>query len=59
MEGVTTFPLKVDNHKFNIILNPELGSWVAMTDEEFKRYEEDGLSTEEWETLFLRGLEKI
>jgi uncharacterized protein len=58
MEGVTTFPLKVDNHKFNIILNPELGSWVAMTDEEFKRYEEDGLSTEEWETLFLRGLAK-
>lgn len=53
---VKTFPLKVENQLFQILINPDLGSWVALTKEEFQRYSNDNLSKDEWLVLFIRGL---
>ena len=53
---VESFPLKVEDQTFKILINPELGSWMALTDEEFKKYEDDELSQSEWLSLFIRGL---
>lgn len=55
-ENVVTFPLKVEDSKFMIILNPKMGSWMSLTEEEFKKYELDKLSKDEWKSLFIRGL---
>lgn len=53
---VEEFPLKVKNQIFKILLNPELGSWVALTEADYKRYSENNLSSDEWLSLFIRGL---
>lgn len=53
---VETFPLKVGKEIYYILLNPELGSWVALTKDEFKRYEDNLLEKDEWISLFIRGL---
>lgn len=53
---VETFPLKVENEMFKILINPELGSWMALTEEEYKKYENNDLSKSEWLSLFIRGL---
>ena len=55
-EEVQSFPLKVEDEKFMILINPDMGSWVALTQEEFDRYEKDELTHDEWKTLFIRGL---
>lgn len=48
---VTSFPLKVGNEKFEILINQDLGSWMAFTEEEFKNYENNNLSQDEWLSL--------
>lgn len=53
---VKNFPLKVENEIFQILINPELGSWVALTNNDFERYEKNELSKDEWFSLFIRGL---
>ena len=55
-EKVLSFPLKVEKEKFMILINPEMGSWVALTEDEFKKYENNEFTKDEWKTLFIRGL---
>ena len=53
---VTSFPIKVDKEKFEILINPDLGSWMAFTEEEFEKYKNNQLTQDEWLSLFIRGL---
>ena len=53
---VEAFSLKVENEMFKILINPEYGSWMALTEEEYEKYENGGLSKSEWLSLFIRGL---
>lgn len=53
---VKTFSLKTKNDTFKILINPELGSWMALTYDEYNRYESDELTKYEWFSLFIRGL---
>lgn len=53
---VESFPLKVDNEEFEVLINPEMGSWMALTQEEFERYKNNQLLQAEWLSLFIRGL---
>ncbi len=53
---VKNFPLKVENKTFQILINPELGSWIVLTPKEFEKYEKEQLSNDEWFSLFIRGL---
>lgn len=46
----------VDGHLFYILINPDIGSWVALTEEEYNRYEADKLTETEKETLYFRKL---
>ena len=55
-KNVENFSLKVGKHKFQILINPELGSWMALTEEEYGKYKKDDLTQEEWLSLFIRGL---
>ena len=55
-KGVQSFPLKVDKQSYQILINPELGSWMALNQEEFERYNNDALTNDEWFSLFIRGL---
>ena len=53
---VESFPLKVEDKKFHILINPELGSWMSLTEEEYSKYENNELTQDEWMSLFIRGL---
>ncbi len=53
---VESFPLKVGNRIFKILINPELGSWMAFEEEEYRKYEKEILTQDEWLSLFVRGL---
>lgn len=53
---VRNFILPIKNELMNILINPDMGSWIALSKSEFDRYEKDDLSIFEWESLFLRGL---
>ena len=53
---VETFPLKVNNQFCQILINPELGSWMALNKNEYNRYNENKLTQDEWFSLFIRGL---
>ena len=53
---VDNFSLKVKNQDFKILINSELGSWMVLNDDEFKRYENNKLTQDEWLSLFIRGL---
>ena len=54
--AVENFSLKVDENNYQILINPELGSWMALTEEEYKRYNNNELDNYEWFSLFIRGL---
>ena len=53
---VQVLPIKVKNYDFKILINPELGAWMALDANEYKRYENDELTKDEWFSLFIRGL---
>lgn len=55
---VEVFPLKTKNKNYKILINPDLGSWMALDEPEYTRYEQNKLSKEEWLSLFIRGLAK-
>ena len=55
-EKVRHFPLTVEGSQFIILINPDAGSWAALTQEEFNRYENNNLPTLLGEALFLRML---
>ncbi len=53
---VESFPLKVGRKTYKILINPDMGSWMALDEKEFERYESDKLTQDEWLSLFIRGL---
>ena len=53
---VDTFQIVVNDVATKILINPELGSWMALTLEEYDRYLNDNLTQYEWFSLFIRGL---
>lgn len=53
---VVRLPLDVDGNSFVVLLNPEYGSWVALTPEEVAKYDNEALSELEMENLYLRFL---
>ena len=53
---VKFFVLPVKDEMMYILINPDMGSWVALTKEEMDRYNKNELTVYEWESLFLRGL---
>ena len=55
---VEDFLLKVEDINYQILINPELGSWMALTQDEYERYKSDNLNKYEWFSLFIRGLAK-
>lgn len=55
-ECVKNFYIKTDVGNFQILINPDVGSWIALNEDEFERYNLGKLSQYEWESLFLRGL---
>lgn len=56
LDKVHTFALTVDGHKFHILLNPEIGSWVALIPDEFEAYQNGTLDELKWESLYMRKL---
>jgi radical SAM protein with 4Fe4S-binding SPASM domain len=56
LECVKTFPIVVDGFKFFILINPDIGSWMALTEEEFKAYSNNKLESLLGENLYLRKL---
>ncbi len=53
---VQDFKLKVGKKTYRVLINPDLGSWMALTEKEFERYQEDKLTQDEYLSLFIRGL---
>ena len=54
--NVSVLKKKVDGIPFYILLNPDIGSWVVLSEEEYDRYEKEELTETEYETLYVRGL---
>ncbi len=50
------FNMKVDEKEYVILLNPEAGSWVALTHDEFGLYRKSKLDELKMENLYLRCL---
>lgn len=46
----------VDGQLFYILIHPDAGSWVALNEEEYERYQADKLNETEKETLYFRKL---
>ncbi len=55
-KNVQTFSLKVDSNTYKILINPDIGSWIVLTNDEYDRYCNDDLTKDEWLSLFIRGL---
>jgi len=58
VETVRPLFLKVDGERFTVLINPDLGSWIALSAEEYEHLKKSELTTVEWEGLFLRGIAK-
>lgn len=56
IEGLHNIKRNVEGKDFVVLINPEIGSWVVFTPEDFQRYENNRLTEVEWETLYVRGL---
>lgn len=48
--------LVVNNAHYYVLINPDLGSWVALTEIEYDLYKRNAMNELQWEPLFLRGL---
>lgn len=55
---VKNFKLKTDDKEYMILINPDLGSWMAFSEDTWNRYLNDKLDKFEWFSLFIRGLAK-
>ena len=53
---IVDFPLKVKEKTFRILLNPDIGSWMALTEADYERYQNNEITDDEWLSLFIRGL---
>jgi radical SAM protein with 4Fe4S-binding SPASM domain len=58
VEDAVKLNVPVHGVKHHVLLNPNVGSWVSLTEDEYNRYEHCELTELEWEALFLRGLAK-
>lgn len=56
LPAVRSFPLEVDGHKFRILINPDIGAWVVLTEREFLDYKKNRLGPLSDENLYLRQL---
>ena len=54
--AVTVLPKTIQGRRLYVLINPELGSWVVLGEDEYERYKADKLTEVEAETLFMRGL---
>lgn len=54
--SVMTIKKVIEDQDFYILLNPEIGSWVVLSCDEYARYDADEFTEIEWETLYIRGL---
>lgn len=52
------FVIKTDSQNYDIVLNPEIGSWVAFENDEFEHYLKGTLDSNKMENLYLRSLAK-
>jgi len=50
------FNITTDKQSYTILLNPEVGSWVAFEGDEFEKYVQGDLNARYMENLFLRRL---
>lgn len=50
------FKMKVDEKEYVILMNPEVGSWVALSQEEFELYQKNQLDELKMENLYMRSL---
>jgi len=53
---VHSLPTRVDGRKFRILINPDAGAWVVLTEEEFHSYQKNRLGLLPNENLYLRQL---
>ncbi|MDD3614306.1 MAG: radical SAM protein [Candidatus Pacebacteria bacterium] len=56
LPSIKKFVLWVKGRKFHILINPSIGSWMALSDKEFAKYEEGKLDSLMCENLYLRQL---
>lgn len=52
---VEALALGIKDKNYTVLLNPDLGSWMALNEEEYQKYENNELSQDEWFSLFIRG----
>ncbi len=57
-DNVRDLHLDIEGTKFHVILNPDIGSWMALTHEDHVRLKEGRLSSAEWDALYIRSLAK-
>lgn len=53
-----SFKVYKNGHTLNVLLNPEIGSWVILSDEELAQYKDNQINCMEGEFLYLRKLSK-
>lgn len=46
----------VADNKYFVIINPEVGSWIVLTEEEYKHFKVGNLDEIQYETLYMRSL---
>lgn len=57
-EEYVKFNISTDEGKYVVMLNPEIGSWVAFENDEFELYVDGLLDARKMENLYLRNLAK-
>lgn len=53
-----TFKMETEKNKYRVILNPEVGSWAALDEDEYEDYISGKLDAYKMENLYLRKLAK-
>lgn len=56
IDSVNVLRRTIDKKCFFVLLNPDRGSWMVLTEDEYHRYSIDLLTEIELESLYLRGL---
>ena len=55
-EGLKKLVRVIEEKKYTVLLNPEIGSWAVLNEEDIVRYDSNTLNEIEMEALYLRGL---